>query len=122
MPTAKAAMPFSYPYDHTDPASTGCSLHTQTPYNVSDSAIEIQLRYSTTCYTAWARSITNQYIKYTLSAQRSNDGAHEDFSYDLGGAYTYQLYDAGSLHTRAYVSYYWVLTPWSTGSLATYYW
>ena len=53
---ATPALADNEPYDGTDPHATGCDGSAWTPYNrtISGSGL-LELRFSTSCQTAWAR-------------------------------------------------------------------
>lgn len=107
----------SYPLDNTDPSVT-CAAEATTPgghttniYDSSGSLVgKIELRFGSVCLTAWGR-ITNllpraSYIKVQI--HRNNDGVNawsHPTIFKLGGngaqAFSYQLYDAGSLTSYA---------------------
>ncbi len=123
------AIPFAnYRYDDTNPttATDGnghpCSSTAESPYSWSDDAVTIELRFSVGCQTAWARSTTSAAIIYTLSVIRINDDKSESFGYQNGGAYTYQLNDVGSLHSKACIVYVFIVPNNIGGSGCTSAW
>jgi hypothetical protein len=109
------------PYDGTDPATTGCSASARTPYYrvfadfIGQYLGEIQLRFSSSCQTAWARlvfpgkgTVGCPYLGEGVACgevevHRKNDGSWMDCYVGNGdtGCYTRQLWDQGSYQSYA---------------------
>ena len=67
------------PYDGTDPHYTGCdsSAFTAPGSPVNGAGGSVELRYSTSCGTAWARFTCQSWngcTNYSLWVRRNNDG------------------------------------------------
>jgi len=102
-------------YDGTDPNSTGCANNASTIYSINVTQGTLQLRFSNTCYTAWARFYCHSsgYCQnYEILVERSAsspDGSQAyydvvDWPYSTpAGAliYTPQVYDAGADRSQA---------------------
>jgi len=105
-----------YPYDGTNPDTTGtplCDSNAVTVYSLTfhlypDSSGLLELRFSNVCATAWARFTCNQGFcnNYSLYIHRNNDGVEERVDVSSGTpqgvhVYTLQLDDSGSLSSKA---------------------
>ena len=104
-----------YPYDNTNPHTTGCDPTWATSSHgiaYGDQGY-VELRYSSSCATAWAKFTCTSPIwpygtcfDYMYKVVRTTDGATIIKSVSDGtpkGAYTYsnQVYDAGSITSQA---------------------
>jgi len=107
----------AYAYDGTDPHTTGCDLNAFTPASRSAGGGTLELRFSRSCLTGWARFTcwnSGGCTNYTLWIVRSNDGKQEiqhvtwPATTPYGASlYTNQLNDSGSLvSTACYQGYF----------------
>lgn len=108
----------TYGYDGSDPNATSCANpdHASTidgiaidPPNGPDAGW-LELRWSSSCLTAWARFTCNDFLcsNYRIWIHRNNDGKEESVSvsfprFTANGAqlYTLQLYDGGGISAKA---------------------
>lgn len=108
-----------YPYDASDPSSTGCASGAYTPsgytlyydiWNGYNGYGKLELRWSPNCETVWARftciNADTECVEYHLQVYRVNpDGGQINGDYTSGlpigqSVYTLQLYDAGAFRTK----------------------
>jgi hypothetical protein len=117
---AAPAAATDYTYDGKDPISTGCANDAQTMalshLHTADTSFwskaYVELRYSATCHTAWAR-LSNAYGPIYASSSggfafihRGTDGKQYSCSLtsqsDTSSCYTAMVYDKDPIRSRAY--------------------
>jgi hypothetical protein len=118
---ALSAAGYAYFYDNSDPYNTGCYRNASTVasarFNASITPGTLYLRYSWSCGTAWAQFVcdsnANGFIgctDYCIDVFRGNDGYSlpnfpcvAPWEHTPPGRYVYsqQIYDGGSLYSRA---------------------
>jgi hypothetical protein len=119
---------YAYQYDGSDPHSTGCDSNASTIFNLTTSGstgqpMHLELRFSYTCSTAWARVTCESEgyacTHYSIKIHRNNDGAEQQVNVPWWGGtpdgnslYTNQLYDAGSLNSKACIVDYTQNSNW----------
>jgi hypothetical protein len=99
-------------YDGTDPNSTGCAASASTVYFITIDQGTTQLRFSSSCQTAWARFVCAQpgagCTEYQIQIYRNTDGYSQvnGVSYPFYTApneqlYTNQLNDGSGVSAKA---------------------
>lgn len=112
--TAFLASPaYAYSYDGSNPHTTGCDnpSTTWTVFQISNTAGDsLELRFSDSCQTAWARFTCNQFScsSFSFYVRRDQDGANEridmdfpDLMFQGSSLYTMQLYDGAGFSSKA---------------------
>lgn len=105
-----APLAYASSFDGTNPHTTGCDSSASTEFQVSGPSGLLELRYSSSCQTAWARFTCNQSscTNYSIYVRRNQDGVAERVnvifpSSTAQGAslYTLQLDDGVGLSAMA---------------------